>query len=382
LPDYDKVLTTSSTKGKPGYYLYEIPGKSLAIYISLDVVDRLSQEVMRGFGAVPKRGAEVGGMLMGKAATVGDLLNVEIEDFEAVQIEYRRGPSYLLSDADQKAFAETFGRLRNGVQNGFEPIGMFRSQTRDATGLGPEDLQLADAYFPGPNNVFLLIRPYATKVSTAGFYFREKGIFQSGPPLEQFPFRRKELCPGEEPRPRSRDSAAASEHPRENAVHGDANVVPVSRHELLPLRLQRPEAAPAAGETPDLDLKPRGRSGWVWLPLSFIFLLLGVLLGFQAALTLRPQMASADPFNVSLSVSKEGDNLSIRWDRQAAAIKAARQGVLVIEDGTYNKTVELDPSQLQTGSVVYRHNSNDVKFRLELNFRDRDLMTEMVEWKQ
>src|SRR5205823_5242848 len=119
----------------------------------------------------------------------------------------------------------------------------------------------------------------------------------------------------------------------------------------------------------------KARGGWVWVPLCFIFLLLGVLLGFQASLTLRPQASAAtDPFNLQLSVSREADNLNVRWDRQALAIRTAIRGVLTIVDGSYTKTVELDPTQLQTGSVVYRHNSGEVRFRLEVYPRDRDML--------
>ena len=130
--------------------------------------------------------------------------------------------------------------------------------------------------------------------------------------------------------------------------------------------------------------KAKASSGWVWVPLSFIFLLLGVLLGFQAALTLRPQAAagSSDPFNLQLNVSKEGDNLNVRWDRQGQAVRTASRGVLVIVDGNYSKKVELDANQLQTGSVVYRHNASEVRFRFEVYPHDRDTITETIDWKE
>jgi hypothetical protein len=53
------------TQPPPGYYVWEVPGKPVAVHLHLDVLDRIASEVMRGFGAVPKRGAEVGGLLIG-----------------------------------------------------------------------------------------------------------------------------------------------------------------------------------------------------------------------------------------------------------------------------------------------------------------------------
>ena len=37
----------------------------------------------------------------------------------------------------------------------------------------------------------------------------------------------------------------------------------------------------------------RLRGGWVWIPLSFVFLLVGTILGFQVALSVRGKVALA-----------------------------------------------------------------------------------------
>ena len=73
-----------SAQAVPGYYAWELPGKPVVIHISLDVIDRISIDVMRGFGAVPKRGAEVGGVLLGTIETMedGGQTLVRIEDYE------------------------------------------------------------------------------------------------------------------------------------------------------------------------------------------------------------------------------------------------------------------------------------------------------------
>ncbi|HLW77683.1 MAG TPA: hypothetical protein VKS01_11875, partial [Bryobacteraceae bacterium] len=53
------------TQDTSGYYVWKAEGAPVEIHLHLDVLDRLAAEVMRGFGAVPKRGAEVGGVLIG-----------------------------------------------------------------------------------------------------------------------------------------------------------------------------------------------------------------------------------------------------------------------------------------------------------------------------
>ncbi len=385
----------SPPQPKPGTYLFAVPGQSASIYVSLDLIDRLQQDVMRGYGAVPKRGAEVGGILLGSAIATERLV-VEIEDYEMVTIEYKRGPSYQLSPADVEMFEQTLERLRNMSEDGLHPIGFFRSNTRDSAGLAPDDVELLNKYFPDPKAVFLLIKPYATKVGKATILLREdNGEFPGGAPASEFPFRRKDLAPGDQTvstRSRSPQHSPAvapgpggfASGPRAAAVRPATDLSLVrSQDQAIGLAQPRDDEYADYSE-PELPLaKDKGGSGWIWVPLSFIFLLLGVLLGFQAALTLRPQAAGGgDPFNLQLNVSKEGDNLNVRWDRQGLAVRSATRGVLVIVDGSYSKKVELDSNQLQTGSVVYRHNSSEVRFRFEVYPRERDLIVETIDWKE
>lgn len=371
---------------KPGKYLWTPlgapSGRRVAIYVSLDVVDALLQDVMRGFGAVPKRGAEVGGILMGAAVSKKGSLTVDIESYELVPIEYKRGPSYLLSDADVQGLRDAVSRA---AANGSKPVGFFRSHTRDAVGLVAEDRALLDKLFPGPDQIVLLIRPFATRVSMAGYYVRESGVFPEGPPSLEFPFRRKDLAGDEAP-------PAAPAIAEDRPIVRQTNPTPPSPSlQLVPVaappppRFQPPppNAAEPEPEPEPESLLERARSRWVWLPFSFIFLLLGVLLGFQAALTLRTPPAPSNPFAVSLNAKRDGKNLTVRWDRQAAAIQAAVTGTLLIEDGSLSpKAVPLSHSELQTGSVVYVPNNKRVKLGLELRFNDRDSILERLEWKE
>lgn len=384
----------SPPKPKPGTYLFEVPGQSASIYVSLDLIDRLHQDVMRGYGAVPKRGAEVGGILLGSASATERLV-VDVEDYDMVTIEYKRGPSYQLSPSDVELFEQTLERLRNVSEGGLHPIGFFRSNTRDSAGLAPDDIELLNKYFPDPKAVVLLIKPYATKVGKATILVRQNGEFPGGAPALEFPFRRKDLAPGDNTvstRSRGPQHSPAvapgpggfAPGPRADGVRPPTDLSLVRNQDQAVGLAEPPDAEYADFSEPEFEpLKKKGGSGWIWVPLSFIFLLLGVLLGFQAALTLRPQaVGSGDPFNLQLNVSKEGDNLNVRWDRQGLAVRTASRGVLVIVDGSYNKKVELDSNQLQTGSVVYRHNSSEVRFRFEVYPRERDLIVETIDWKE
>lgn len=358
----------------PGYYVWEVPGKPFSIQLNLDLIDRLQQDVVRGFGLVPRRGAEIGGILLGNANDSGSA--VCVEDYEIVPIEYKRGPSYLLSDEDAEAFRAALDQLRHDYDKSFRPIGFFRSHTRDSVGLGAEDLDLLSKYFPEPESVALIIRPFATKPSVAGFYCKENGRFPDGAPLLEFPFRRKDLAPEEA-------EAQPSLEPSRSGA--DVGAEESSQPRRWPIQQVVKGGAEDQREQParESEEKTASRRGWFWAPLSFIFLAVGLALGFYAAFAVRPGGILGNPFNVSLTVARSGSDLQVTWNRQAMAIKAAEKGILTIEDGTYTKPTNLAAGELQSGSVViYRPVTKHVRFRLDLFLKDRDTLSESVDWTQ
>ena len=364
------------TQDPAGYYVWEVPGQSVVVHLRLDVVDRLAAEVMRGFGSVPKRGAEVGGFLIG-AIRPGVPAIVRIDDFEPVACEYRRGPSYLFTDEDGVALADGWRRLQPSASPSGYAVGYFRSHTRDGCSLASEDLELLDRLFPGPAQVALLIKPYATKVSVGGFFVRENGEFPQATPLE-FPLRRRELL-GEEPPRRS-----LAEGRMEGRGEGPTGVNGGSEGST-------PAAFRFAGYEPALPLdtepasrRSRMRSGWVWPPLIFLFMILGAALGYQLALTMGARAAAiaGQDLSLSLSVKKSGDNLRLSWSSLSPAVRYSQRGLLEIDDGGYTRPVALDAAQLQNGSLIYRSVSNSVRFRMTVFPQARVSVVETLEWKQ
>ncbi len=353
----------------PDYYTWEVSGKPVSIRLDYDVVDRLLLDVMRGFGAVPRRGAEVGGILLGTLERDEKTI-VRIRDFEPVLCQHARGPSYLLSEADHHRFEES---VRNWQPAGGRPlraVGCYRSHTRADLGLSEEDLALFARHFPDASDVFLLVKPFATRVSVGGFFFREEGQIRSDSAYLEFPFRRRELGGGSPAVERS--ESPFSPQAADDAVAGSLAALSLGAE---------PEPDVPSAEVPVVDPPKLKRN--LWIPLSFVFLLVGVLLGFQTALMLHRQPSPAlaeDPVALSLSVARSGDSLNVLWDRRAPAIQRARRGVLTITDRGYSKDVRLEPTQLQNGSVVYGNVSERVTFRLEVFVHERGSVSETVEF--
>jgi hypothetical protein len=355
------------------FYTWKVPGRPVAIRLDFDVVDQVLSDVMQGFGALPRRGAEVGGLLLGTIAGDGEPV-VHIRDFEPVICEHARGPSYLLSDADRDRLAAALERSNRRSATGQEirVVGFYRSHTRDGLGLSEEDLALFEQNFPGPAQVFLLVKPFATRTSVGAFFFREQeGIHCESSYLE-FPFRRKELGGG---------SAAPERGDTPSLAAGTAEIAfPEAGLPLRPPSLSLLDN-PAPVTPPPGDTVPRLKRN-LWIPLSFVFLLVGVLLGFQAAISLRPtggSSAGREPYSLSLAAVKSGNTINLSWDRQAPVILKARSGLLTITDGNYTKALALEPGQLQNGTVVYHYLTGLAKFRLEVVSRGQASVAEAVE---
>ncbi len=219
------VESIGAPTGAASFYRWEVAGKPIAILFSLDLMDRLEREVLESFKAVTKRGSEIGGVLGGRVVA-GSQPTVIVEQFEPVECDYSRGPLYLLSDEDKvrmKQALERVGRAGGGVS----VAGFFRSNTRRELVLDEEDQAVAKEFFSDPNNVFLLVRPFAMKPSAGGFFFWEGGQLPEAT-YQQFPFKRAELV-----KSFSQFIVAASE-------------APVVREPLvMPKREERP-APPAA----------------------------------------------------------------------------------------------------------------------------------------
>ncbi len=81
--------------------------------------------------------------------------------------------------------------------------------------------------------------------------------------------------------------------------------------------------------------------------------------------TLIQKMPAAG--DLGLKVDSEGSRLVLRWNQQNPLMLSAKGATLLIQDGSQQRTIHLEASQLADGSVAYKPVSNDVSFRLEVN---------------
>lgn len=365
------------------YVIWSVQGKPFEIRLSLDVVDRLAPEVMRGFGAVRRRGTEAGGILLGSIEPAGGRVIVTVKDFELVPCEYAFGPSYMLSGTDLQGLRTSLAQYDPSAGKAVYTVGYFRSHTRD--GLQPDghDGKFFREYFPDPYHVALLIKPFATKASVAGFFVQENGFLPEAPSHLEFPFRRRDLDTRETARPArgAQTRVTASEAPSRTASvePGEATgAVAVAEAPAQPF----PDAMRGLSMYEPADRPWKTRLGWI--AFSCMLVMFGTVLGIQYAGFSQSAVVSsaADAYSLSLAAERTDGNILVRWDRQAPAVKHATKGVLTVsESGTTTITsVPMDGAQLQNGAVLYRHVAPEITFKLEVHLRGSHSVVETLTW--
>lgn len=372
----------------PDRFSWEVPGKRVGVRLDLDIVDRMESEVLHSFGGTTNLGAEIGGLLLGSVIPHEHGYIVQITDFETVPLGPDQAEFTLhKEEEDWDRFAQAAGRWAWTPDKQTYAVGLFRSHARQGLGLVEQDYDLFQRYFPDPSAVVLLVKPFATRASLAGFFFREEGGIHGDSSYLEFPFRRRELVGEWSAPPDSADMAgtAALEHAAEGipSMATATSVLGIGPDKAEPMPSDELKFGLPTSKIDESSGK-RLRSGWVWIPLSFIFLLLGVVLGFQVALSVRSHVPAGfrqDPYALNLSISPAGDSLHIRWDRNSPAVQAATRGWLSIQDGAGQKTVDLDVTQLQNGSVIYRRASSSVRFRLEVLAGGRVTVGESLDFR-
>ncbi|HXI42553.1 MAG TPA: hypothetical protein VNH83_21400, partial [Bryobacteraceae bacterium] len=165
------------------FYQWDSPRNSITIRLDVDAARRLASVVKGGFEALSTRGLEVGGLLLGRF-TPEDCPITIIEDFELIECEHRRGPSYTLSGKDRGLLEKRLSAHTS--RQGLEVVGYWRSHTRPGLYLDQDDYSAILTYFTYPSHVFLLVKPSTEGQTMGGFFFWEDGDIRRESPYEEF----------------------------------------------------------------------------------------------------------------------------------------------------------------------------------------------------
>ena len=385
-----------------GFLTWEPPGKVIQVRLDHDVIERMLVDVMRGFGVTRRRGTEVGGVLLGKIAAA-DTPAVLIYDYEIVPCEYAQGPSYVLSERDLQAFRETVARWRNDISPDQHVVGYFRSHTRDDLFLDDSDVRQFHQHMKDPLALALVVKPFATRASEAGFFLQSGGRIETKPHPPEFQFIASETAVPKEARPPARAVPAPVPAIEDDDEDYDADPVPAVPSVPPPApapvpRLERPQ--PEHAGQPPLptfgDYYPKPEPSWrtrlLWAAFTAAVFGFGSVVGYEyaalhalgsngparAPATAGSARAASDPYSVSLSAVEQDQSVLVRWDRESEAVKTALHGVLTITEGAASKEVKLEFPELRNGTVLYHKVGSQVSFRLDLYFKENRVLTESI----
>jgi len=280
------------------------------------VVEELRNRAIEGLLSLPKRGREIGGLLLGKIEP-GNVAAVSIEAAREIPCEHRFGPSYVLSAPDRGLLGSELARAR--PEASLAVIGLYRSYCRRELALDAPDRDLIQKFFGQGDSVFLLLEPVPSGECLAAFAFPHDGQVPAEPPYPPFRFEAEELAAGEQ-------SAPAQ------------------------------PAAPA-------PVPRTARRKHFWLPLiACIAASIGAALIYELW-----KMASEPQFAVlHLDASQNAGQLQLAWNRLAPPVILASHGVLLVTDGPSQKRIQLSAADLRSGKYLYRPEHPDVLFHIAI----------------
>ena len=322
--------------------------RKFAIHVPPDVIRRLGAECWIGFKRVPRRGLEIGGILLGRTETGDDITTFWIDGFEQVESEHRSGPSYVLSESD-------FSHLQEAIKkNKSASLGIFRSQTRsEQLTLQEPDVNLFGRCFETGSAVFLMLGPVP---GIAAFFAQADGslkcIHQFALPSSRMSTMAGKTAPVSQP-----------EQPRVLALTEAQPCDPPVEHD------EKPTEEPASFVVPKAAVSKTVVNKASWMVAAVAAAL---VLAASASMTLKapkPLLAAPDrkpPEYLHLTVERAGSALRLLWDQNSSTVHAAARAVLHIEDGNAQTDRDLGPSQLSAGSITYEPKSPDVTFRMDV----------------
>lgn len=401
-------LSTNPSRGTADpvdveYLHHEPEGAGFGIHMQLDAVDGVARDVIEGFKAIPRRGVEVGGLLLGKVIG-SEHPDVWIERYQRLECHHRFGPQFVLDEQDHAALEAAAQSIATATE--LSVVGFYRSHTRSGFQLEPSDLELVDRYFSDVSDLVLLIRPQNTVDIDAQFFARD-GSGELRPLGDPFPFRGRVLgaadfmlVAGDE----EDDPAEATRQTRNASPETDAGQ-PEAASESAPAaaplapespappreRMRRlvPDFVPAEPVEPGgvFSFEPRippppppqfvaepersalREAAAKWWPLAGAVLLVCAAMWFFFGQSRHNASDTAGDVSeyrpVGMYVDPGPQRWRISWNPSSTAFRNARSVALFIHDGDAQDRVDLTKQDVAAGAYSWQPNGNDVTFRLE-----------------
>ena len=362
----------ASEAGSGPYYVPELTSSPVILQLRLACIENLSFEMIKALKSVPRRGLEIGGILLGRLDAARS--TIVIEDSEPVESEHLHGPSWLLSARDQSVFREAIGQFRNRSSDQLRPVGFYRSQTRDGLDFDDQDNAVAREMFGNEPSVCLLVKPSIREPSEARIGIKAGDLLL---PLTTFPFHVGAL----------REGAFHIVATATRAGQGQENAAePIEPGEGTGGGHPIPFAAISRSHA-DTKMGKAGLRG-LQVTAALLFVAALVLLGMflTSKINARSEAGTAQPAaglrpvaedGIRLNVQRQNGSAILSWNHESPAVQKANYGLLTIEDGGRRRELRLSRDELENGRVVYSPGGPDISFQMKL-FAPAQTTTESI----
>ena len=346
---------------------WNVPQCPFSIEYSTRVLDDIRLAVMDAFFSLPRGGAEIGGVLIGKFADG----RLTISDYVGLDCEHAFGPSFTLSPGDEGRLKELLEAAKAG--GGGAPVGWYHSHTRSEIFLSEADLAIHQRYFGEPWQVALVLKPHTFLPMRCGFFFRDAtGAIEAASTCQEFTLDAMPMQP-----------VPTGAVPRASEILDGAGI---EIGKVIPIApapengsAVKPEAEkqPLLVEPPGFAVAPPSRfQRWLKIVLAAgVGIALGGA-GYQEREVWWPRLAgifnpSAVPAvyaPIGLNTIDTDGQLQIRWDQNSASVRQASGARLSITDGGGNaREIQLDAVRLQSGNFTYAREGESVTVLLTLD---------------
>lgn len=327
-------------------------------------LDDIRIAVSEAFFSVPRGGAEIGGVLVGK----WEAGRLTISDYKPLDCEHAFGPSFTLSHRDRFKLTELIASVQT---SGKQVTGWYHSHTRSRIFLSEADRAIHTEFFREPWQVALVLKPDTFLPTRAGFFFREAGgRMRAESSYLEFTLTPLDLRPAPSAAPSipsvSRASEVAVDVPRDLDDSQSPSTPPLSHSE-----------EPAAVEKlpPFLDVLPPVPRRWPKIAIPLVVAgVLGVAAYWQRDLWIPRVMTitrAASLVAPGLNTVDLDGQLQIRWNRNSPAVSQATNGVLYVKGGALSaEEIALDRDHLLSGVFTIARQTERVDVSLVLNQPD------------
>ena len=106
----------------------------------------------------------------------------------------------------------------------------------------------------------------------------------------------------------------------------------------------------------------------------------GAVAGYQYGINAHSPLRN--PYNLGVFIRPANDAIAVHWNQFAYPVRTAVTGTMVVQEADRTHTIDLSQPELRNGQMLYRTQSSNANFRLEVALPDSRTVSETVSWQR